>query len=393
MQIGRSFEEMHSLRQEWDRLVERTGAPIHLTFDWCRIWWKYYGGNRELLTFIFRKDQDLTGVVPMFVERTRMGPVSLRLAKLLVSDHTIAVCDPPVCTDDAHRVFESVLETLIGEYHCDVVTFGPISGLYHSLDILREACDSRQDLGAIAHDKVIAPLTTFGLPETFDDYVTSLRRGDRSNLRRRYKHIAKTFEISEDVVREPGRAETEFESFRQMHERQWETEGKLGHFADWPMAGDFHLELVRSQAKLGRLRLYRLLADGEVISYQYAFAFGNCLHWILPARVVGKQWKRFGLGRLALATMIERAIGERLKRIEAGPGHYPYKTEMGGRESDLRSIVVVSARVRTKVRQRLFTILAGALDLLYYRLYFARIAPKLPWRQGPLWRCWIRSRL
>ena len=39
----RSFDELQRLREPWDRLALKAGSEIFLTYDWCRIWWKYYG--------------------------------------------------------------------------------------------------------------------------------------------------------------------------------------------------------------------------------------------------------------------------------------------------------------------------------------------------------------
>ena len=60
-------------------------------------------------------------------------------------------------------------------------------------------------------------------------------------------------------------------------------EKKLGHFGDWPGAGAFNEELVRTLAPLGRVRLVRLWADDLVASYQYCLTFGDRMYWRLPA--------------------------------------------------------------------------------------------------------------
>jgi hypothetical protein len=90
------------------------------------------------------------------------------------------------------------------------------------------------------------------------------------------------------------------------------------------------------------------------------------------------------------------AIGEGVRRVEAGMGHYDYKLQLGGREHNLRSVLLVANRRGSGIRARYLMSLAGALHAVYYKLWVLRIAPHLSprlWRRRPLWKCWIRTRL
>ena len=150
---------------------------------------------------------------------------------------------------------------------------------------------------------------------------------------------------------------------------------------------------MRDAVRTGRLRLVRLRVDGKVVSYQLCFAFGDWYYWRLPARVVGEEWDLLGLGRIGLVQLIEVALGEGIRHIEAGAGRYEYKVRHGAEEHLLRSLLVVSTRSGSRLRSSLFARLARALHLFYYRGWFARVAPRLPLPRRPLWRSWIRSRL
>ena len=145
-------------------------------------------------------------------------------------------------------------------------------------------------------------------------------------------------------------------------------------------------------APLGRVRLVRLWANDQVVSYQYCLTFGDRLYWRLPARLVGEQWDRFGMGRLGLVKMIEAAIGEGIHWIEGGPGHYDYKAQLGGQEVPLVSQVIVANSRKSRWRWKLFQKAARLLHLCYYRIWFGRIAPRLPLPRRRLWKIWIRSR-
>ena len=201
--------------------------------------------------------------------------------------------------------------------------------------------------------------------------------------------------MTQDVIQEASAAVTEFSQFIEMHTEQWTAENKLGHFNDWPLGVEFNTELIvrLKQAQRGRLALIRLFADGKVVSYQLCFSFGNRWYWRLPARIVGPDWDKFALGRIGLIKEIEMAITEGVQEIEAGAGHYDYKIKLGGEEHPLYSLLVARKSQFSRWRVLLFLRLSNILHFCYYKVWFNRLAPKLPLKRRPLWNLWIRTRL
>lgn len=387
-----SFDELSSLQEEWDGFVESVNGDVYLTFDWCRIWWEHYGEKRHLKVYLFHRDNRLVGVIPVFYEKLWIGPVWLKIAKIVGSDFTISMVNPPVKAEFAEAIFRYVIDSLVQKERCDAIWFGPISGKYEALQQFRIASQRHADV-TLFRDSVRSPYTTFLLPKTFDEYTQSLDKRQRGNLRRDLNLIDKSFQMTQDVIQNEANACSEFEKFVQMHTAQWESEGKLGHFHDWPHGVEFNTMLVIEQAKHGRLRLIRLLADGKVVSYQLCYAFGNRWYWRLPARLVGSDWDKYALGRIGLIREIEMAISEGVQEIEAGAGHYEYKTKLGGKEYPLYTILLVRKKMFCQWRAFLFLGLSRWLHFCYYRAWFNRLAPKLFFKRRRLWKLWIRTRL
>ena len=76
-----SFHDAESYRAAWNDLVLRAGADVYQTFEWCSIWWKYYGTKRQLHLILAFQGNDLIGIVPAFTESLWLGPLNLRVAK------------------------------------------------------------------------------------------------------------------------------------------------------------------------------------------------------------------------------------------------------------------------------------------------------------------------
>lgn len=391
--IETDLDQLESMRDQWNTLVSRQGGYGFASYDYCRIWWRHYSDARQLLVFLFHVNDELVGIVPIFHERLRLGPVRVRVAKLLASDHVYALCDPPIAPEHATQIIEIVAREVFDQHHCDALCLSPLSGTDHSSTLRAKILETISGFGLRASERSIGVHTFFALAGTFEEYLGTLKKKARDNYRREWKLLRSQFEICEEICSDGVDVIEGFEEFWRMHRTQWTDQGKLGHFGDWPRSLEFHRDLVRSQAQLGQCRLYRILADGEVISSQYAFRFDDCLHWMLPARSIGPPWDRLGLGRVGLMRMINAAIEEGVQTLEAGPGHYQYKLRVGGKECTSRSILIEAPRLRSQWRVRAFRQLARGLDKLYYRIFFSRIAPLFPWKPRPLWRSWIRSRI
>ncbi len=205
--------------------------------------------------------------------------------------------------------------------------------------------------------------------------------------------LTKEFEVKLNVISDLAQAQVEFKKFMQMHRLQWQAKGKLGHFADWPRGADFNAALIQAQARLGRLRLMQLVVNGEAVFYVYGYSFGDCYHARLSARATGVKWDRCGLGRIGMLKMIEQAISEGIHRIEAGTGHYDYMVQLGGIEQPMCCVLIARNQLASRLRARILFRAAHLLHLLYFRIWFNRLAPMLPLSRRPLWKSWIRLRL
>jgi CelD/BcsL family acetyltransferase involved in cellulose biosynthesis len=380
-------------RREWDDFVLSVCGDVYMSFDWCRIWWRHYGRGRTLRLFVFRQGDHLVGLAPMFVERVRLGPISLKLGKRVGADHALTIFSLPIAADFVEAAYANVLSCLVRDDRCDAVWIGFCPADDPTLPGLRAAVGSLSGLASMARDASAAPHTVFHLPATFDAYLKGLDSRQRQNYRRQLKQMQTAYRVEREVVSDPALAARSLADFRSAHERQWREEGKLGQFGDWPGASAFNVELVDCLSKSGRFRMVQLKADGAVVSRQYAFVYGDRCFWRLPARAIEAEFEKFGLGVLGLVQLIEAMIGEGVRSIEAGAGHYDYKLRFGGTEFKTQTCIVAANRRFVDLRIKLFASASSLLDRVYYRLWFIRVAARFPWLRRPLWRTWIRSRL
>ncbi len=218
-----------------------------------------------------------------------------------------------------------------------------------------------------------------------------MEKDERKKRKYEMRLLAKEQSTVRDVLTAPEQVEAEFANFVSLHASQWGDKGKLGHFGSWPRGREYNLALVRALAKLNRVRFVRILAEGEVISSQFAFVFGNTWYWELPARATERKWNRFSLGTTGFFCLAEEAIKEGKTHIEAGIAHYDYKQKLGGNEFGLDTLRVAANRPGSKLRTRIFRALRSCLEVVYYKIWYGRVSPHLPaFLRKPIWHFWLR---
>ncbi len=393
MSVELSFEASGISREHWDEFINDAGGEIYSSFDWCRIWWRHFGEGRSLRLFIFRQQDQLVGLIPMFVEQVWLGPTHIKLAKPVGSDFAMDVFGLPTLARCHESIYKRLISELIEHEKCDAIWFGFVPFQHHSVTTVKRLANGATGSVAIARQNDAEVLTSFDLSTNFDGYVAGLGKAARQNVRRQLSLLNKATCVQKTVVHTPIDPEGEFRAFIDLHTRQWEAEGLPGHFGDWPGSDAFNQELVNELAALDRLRIMHLRADHRIVASQFAFTFGSRGYWRLAARAIDKELARYGLGVLGLMQLLEEMSAEGIRHLEGGYGRYPYKLVYGAKEEPVVSLLLKSTRPLSSLRVQIFIALSDVIHLFYYRIWRLRIAPKLPLRATPLWRSWIRFRI
>lgn len=376
IQVLKSFEGAELLQGKWDEVVAANGGPVYLTWHWVRTWWSVYCEKRALRILLFWSGEELVGVLPMYLERFGISPLSARIARIVGANIPPKCFNPPICPARADQILAMAVEHLLSVERCDLVSLGPVSLKWPCVWKLKSSAATScagLTLDYVPRDVV----TVFDLPGKFEDYLASLDSGERTNRRRRLRQLEKLGAVSTDIVSSPLEVEREFERFAEHHREQWKVLGKGGHFISWPRGLEFHRALVRQQGLLGRVRFFRLLLNGEVIANRYAYAFGETIYSELPSRNVGAPWDKLGLGGTAYLKFFEAAIDLGFHRIDTGLGTYDNKLQLGG-----SSIEVGTWRITrmgaSRLRSRIFLLGASILQVVFHKGFYRRIAPRLP---------------
>ncbi len=394
VEVYNNFEQLQAMQSEWDALVEGVGSEIFLTYDWCRVWWKYYGKGRDLKVYLLRKDGDLVAIFPLFFEKIWLGPVCAKVVKIVGSDFTIPQFSMPVKNALLKEVVRKFF-ILVAEDDWDIMHLGPIAGCYSHYDDFKDSFKETSGSSYIMLTKNNDVQTYLKLANTWDEYLAGLNRKQRTAIKRHYRLAEKaannkTASITSECA-DTGNLQEMFAAFVQMHQKHWEKLNRPGHFKDWPDAFEFHSELARVHLKQNRLRLIKISLGDNCLGYKYGYILGDNYFDFLDARSDSKDLAGIGLGRILYGEMIKTAIQQKAKSIDSMRGRYKHKLEVGGELRPMQNLYVIPNTLAKVIRIKAFLFLAYLLNLLYFRIWFLKIAPRLPLRRKGLWKIWIRT--
>lgn len=382
---------LERMADAWAALARRTGADIYATPVWVLTWWAHFGRGKTLRTLVAYDAQgQLVALLPFMIYPVWLGPVRIRIAKLAATDPNTVIFQLAATETALKNSCTEALNGLLGDGRAHLVSFTPASEHGTMLAAIRDGVAPELALT----DTPAGTHTVFELPDTFEGYLANLSKKRRGQYRRDLKHLQNDHGLTTRMVHPDAH---QFGDFVDFHNRQWQEVGKGGHFADWPGSAAFYSDLADATLQGQEIWFVKQQGRDGPLATQFCLVAGQTCHWRLPARSTDPELERLSLGKIGLVQMIEQLIAAGVTRIEAGIGAYGYKLVYGGESVPTHRLIVSRRSGISPVLLKLCLGWARVLHLVYYRLWFGRVAPRLraviPLKNKSLWSSWIKTRI
>lgn len=312
-------EQFSDLEGEWQALLPSSSANrVFSTPGWQRTWWDQFGRERELFLLSVRRQGTLVGVAPL----AQKGAV------------ITCLCDPEVCdyqdivaaAGEEEKVCAAIMDYLAPEdwqrlsLHC---LPGDSPTLTHLVAAARE-----RGYRVISEVGDVCPQVT--LPLTWDEYLASLTKKQRHELRRKLRRLEDhASPLRYYTVSDPDKLRRDVDDFIHLHRL---SNPAKAEFMSPEMESFFH-SLAASQMKAGHLRLYFLEVEGVRVSTAFCFDYGDELS--LYNSGFNPAYSALSVGLLLKALCLKDAIELGKKRLDFLRGSEPYKYHLGGKDLEV----------------------------------------------------------
>jgi CelD/BcsL family acetyltransferase involved in cellulose biosynthesis len=202
------------------------------------------------------------------------------------------------------------------------------------------------------------------LPENWEDYYYSLTTKRRWLYRRKLRALQENGSVK--YLRCDGRnLEYRLNKFFELHQTRWQSVGIRGMFSD-PKVTQFYIDIASLFIKRGWLHFSYLAVDGEMVSGEYCFVYGNKLYISTAARDISYQ--KYSVGTLHFMYVVQDAIRAGLGELDLLKGDEHYKFHWTRLFRKYSQVVVIKKGRCPVLRIKWFIILYRIYELRQYGL-------------------------
>lgn len=303
------FEDLgnEELKKAWQRLEKENDVFPQMYYEWIEPWWRYQKKNRKLhIIAVLAENNEIVGIAPFCIERI-YGVKVLRSIPIHFGDFYDFVLTKTI----NHELYQIVIEycSSFKNWHvCQVNQVNTTYPIYSELKFKNKP----------KIKKVSAIIYTDILFQTFNDFLKSISKKQRSEFKRRKRRLSEHGKVELKIIDNPEIYNFYENDMKHIYKKRW----------NHP---ESHVNLIfkyRKEAYCDMLTLNKaigfiLLLNEKPIAYRLGFLFNDVFtSWKL---VYDPQYSKFSLGNLISAMGIDYLIDKKIIAINNGVGDYSYK--------------------------------------------------------------------
>ncbi|HID87362.1 MAG TPA: GNAT family N-acetyltransferase, partial [Anaerolineae bacterium] len=173
------------------------------------------------------------------------------------------------------------------------------------------------------------------LPATWEEYLSSLSRKQRHEIRRKIRKANREARIRWYIVQDPARLPDEVEDFIELHRR---SAAEKDAFMEPRMRGFFRT-IARVLHRMGWLQLAFIEVNGEKAASMLNFDYGDAI-LVYNSGYDPQRYANLSPGIVLLSYCIEHAIREGRKRFDFLRGQEDYKFRFGAQETKIYRLII-----------------------------------------------------
>lgn len=316
-------EGFDSIEETWNELLDRSEATVFQTYEWQRVWWKYFGAGKQLLILVFERNGRAEGIAPLFSQTERLFgiPVATRLqfTGVGLSDY-LSVIASREHEGDVFRSLAGWLASNRGRWDVfDLEDVAAVSASFLAIPSLLES----ENLRVYLYHGTVCPRVA--LPGSEEELMKQIGPTSSQNLKRRQRRLNANFRSGVRLVRRPDDPIAEaIDEFAAIHGNRWKSQGHPSAFDD-PHHRSFHTEVCRRLAKRDWLRIFFLDIEDRPVAVSFSFNFRSTIYMYQSNAHADAEMMKCSPGLIIRSAAINQGIAEGMKIFDFMRGNESYK--------------------------------------------------------------------
>ncbi len=334
-------DDLKQLTSVWNHLLsESFSDTIFLTWEWVFNWWWNYGHGKELRVLVLKdKNEDIIAIAPLYARRKKI------LKGFLINEVRFLGTGEDVSPDyldfiikkgREEEAIKAFMDHLSGKDGWDILNLTDMLSTSISAEIL-EKIIPKNGLKIVKHECATCPYIQ--LSSSWEDYIESLSKNTRYNVKRRMRNLEKNFKVRYFIWENIEKLEYAMERLAFLHNKRWEEKGSRHSFSSKEYNA-FHKTVARDFALKGWLNLSCLELNGEIVGMLYDYRYKTKLFYYQGG--FDPALYKHSLGLVLRAYVIQKAIEDGIEEIDLLKGGYDHKYHWT--ESDRHTVNLVISK-------------------------------------------------
>lgn len=309
-------ESFDSLTSYWaDARNRLQWSSVFVLPAWMKVWWQEFGAGADLYLRAVRRGEQIIGLAPLLVKEGE--------ASIIGSEDVCDYLDFVILPGMEQGFFGTLLDDLKqnGISQLDLRPVRPDS------TVLTALADIARNRGHEVVCQDIAVSVGIDLPATWDEYLATLDKKQRHEVRRKLRRLQETEGVDYHCY-EVGRRETGelMDTFLKLFALSREDKA---NFMTARMESFFR-SLAAAMAEIGLLRFGVIKLGTLPASMVMAFDYDHSMYVYNSA--YDPQYSSLSVGLLCKVFSLRDSIEKGKKQVDFLKGDEPYKYHIGGRE-------------------------------------------------------------
>jgi len=305
-----------ALRESWENLLNRTyDDTIFVSPVWLQVWCEHFSPKRPYLLTL-EDDQGVSGLLPLqTIERDAESVLTL-LGDPEVMDYMDGLAE----RDLAETILRALWTRALDEIRWDRIELRHVPAESPLLPALSSLLESRGRSVRI-EDEEVDPVVA--LPGTWDDYLQTLSKKQRHEIRRKLRRAEEGAEWEWRTAGSRADLERDLPVFFRLHEASAHDKARFMT----PAMRTFFSGLASTFLRRGELKLSIFRRDGVDIAATMSFLWRGRL--LLYNSGYDPEYAAYSPGIAAVAKTIQGAIDDGARIFDFLSGDEPYKYQFG----------------------------------------------------------------
>lgn len=320
------------LVDDWKELMDRSSSnEVFLTYEWQSTWWSHFGKDKALRLVTFRQGKDdLLGLASFSIE---LSPDGKRVMRFLggtdVTDYLDIIAKSGY-EEDACK--NTVGFWKVTENEWDIIDLHCLKETSITLNILKQLLNENGYCAEVSVEDVCPKVS---LPPSWEEYLESLDKKDRHELRRKIRRIERVSQSGNGYSIEDSNSIAEgIEQFLLLHRK---SDVQKESFMDKDMKLFFQ-DIANIFFSEKWLKLPFLYMNGICIASLMCFDYRNKVY--LYNSGYDPDYSYLSPGIVLVAHLIRDAIGSGRSEFDFLRGKEPYKYHLGAKDSKIYRMVI-----------------------------------------------------